>query len=111
MPRFRPGLCAHNVSLAAAVLKKYDYSGPLALSWDDTDLEPAISIFQESKDTCVVIGSTDGELRVESYDEIEHVLEKARLHPAQKVKDSFIGQGSNQYQSNMCNSCSFAFGS
>jgi len=82
MPKFRPGLSA---SLAASVLKKYNYSGPVSLSWDDTDLEPAISVFQESKDICVVIGSTDGELRVESYDEIESVIKKARLYPAQKV--------------------------
>ena len=90
MPKFRPGLSAHNISLAAAILKKYDYSGSIALSWDDTDLEPAISVFQESKDICVVIGSTDGELRVESYDEIEGVLERARLYPAQKVGSNYF---------------------
>ena len=65
---------------------KYDYSGPGALCCDDTNLEPAISVFQESKDICVVIGCTDGELRVESYYDIESVLETARLHPAQKVR-------------------------
>jgi len=85
MPRFRPGISAHNVDLAAAVLKKYDYAGPLSLSWDDTELEPAISIYQESKDVCIIVGSVDGELRVESQDAIESVFENAKLKKANKV--------------------------
>jgi len=79
MPRFRPGISAHNVGLAAAVLKKYDYAGPLSLSWDDTELEPAISIYQESKDVCIVVGSVDGP------DAIERVFENAKLNKVDKV--------------------------
>lgn len=85
MPRFHPGLSAHNITLATAVLKKYNYAGPLALSWDDTDLEPAIAIYQESKNACVIIGSTEGTLRVESLDAIEQVFENACLQKAEKV--------------------------
>lgn len=85
MPRFHPGLSAHNIAFASAVLKKYDYAGPLALSWDDTELEPAIAIYQESKNVCIIIGSTDGTLRVESHDQIEQVFENARLNQAEKV--------------------------
>lgn len=62
MPRFQPGLSAHNIELAKALLKKYDYSGPLALSWDDTALEPAISISQETKGAWVVIESVEGNI-------------------------------------------------
>jgi len=67
------------------LLEKYEYCGPLALSWDDTELEPAISVFQQSKDVCVVIGSVDGELLVKSYEDIERVLENAQLNKAEKV--------------------------
>lgn len=70
---------------AVEVLKKYQYTGPLAISWDDTELEPAISIFQESKNACLIIGSTDGVLRVESQDEIDRVFEQAQLNKASKV--------------------------
>jgi len=85
MPRFQPGLSANNIALAATLIKKYEYYGPLALSWDDTELEPAISVFQKSKDVCIVIGSVDGELLVRSYDDIERVLQKAQLDKAEKV--------------------------
>lgn len=85
MPRFQPGLSAENVALAAALLKKYEYCGPLALSWDDTELEPAISVFQKSKDVCIIIGGVDGELLVQSYEDIECVLQKAQLSKAEKV--------------------------
>jgi len=88
MPRFRPGISAHNVDLAAAVLKKYNYTGPFSLSWDDTELEPAISIYQESKSVCIVVGSVDGELRVESQDAIDRVFENAKLNKADKVCSS-----------------------
>lgn len=81
MPRFQPGLSADNIALASALIKKY---GPLALSWDDTELEPAISVFQKSKDVCIVIGSVDGELLVQSYDDIGCVLQKAQLNKAEK---------------------------
>ena len=84
MPHFQPGLSADNIALASALIKKYDYHGPLALSWDDTELEPAISVFQKSKDVCIVIGSVDGELLVQSYDDIECVLQKAQLNKAEK---------------------------
>ena len=85
MPQFQPGLSADNIALASALIKKYDYHGPLALSWDDTELEPAISVFQKSKDVCIIIGSVDGELLVQSYDDIERVLQKAQLNKAEKV--------------------------
>ncbi|KAF8803503.1 hypothetical protein BYT27DRAFT_7259964 [Phlegmacium glaucopus] len=87
MPRFQPGLSADNhITLAAALIKKYEYYGPLALSWDDTELEPAISVFQKSKDVCIVIGSVDGELLVQSYDDIDCVLQKAQLDKAEKLR-------------------------
>lgn len=85
IPRFQPGISANNVALAAALIKKYEYHGPLALSWDDTELEPAISVFQQSKDVCVVIGSVDGELLVESYEDIERVHQNAQLSKSEKV--------------------------
>jgi len=89
MPCFQPGLSAENVVLAAALLKMYKYYGPLTLSWDDMDLEPVISVFQKSKDVCIIIGGVDGELLVQSYEDIGHVLQKAQLNKAEKV--SWLG--------------------
>ncbi|KAF8156928.1 hypothetical protein B0H34DRAFT_657929 [Crassisporium funariophilum] len=86
MPRLRPGISGYNVTLARDVIERLNYSGPIGLSWDDTDLEPAISVYQESKEACMVIGSVDGELRVESHEDIERVLENARLKPADKLR-------------------------
>jgi len=90
MPRFQPGLSAENIALAATLLEKYEYHGPLTLSWDDTELEPAISVFQKSRDVCIVIGSVDGELLVQSYEDIERVLQNAQLNKAEKVSQLFF---------------------
>lgn len=49
LPSFRPGISALNVGRAAEVLKKLDYTGPLALSWDDTALEAAIQSTKSPK--------------------------------------------------------------
>ncbi|KAJ6631075.1 hypothetical protein B0H10DRAFT_2159919 [Mycena sp. CBHHK59/15] len=60
LPRFRPDISALNVAMVADVLKKLNYTGPLVLSWDDTALEAALSIYQESKDVCLILGGVDG---------------------------------------------------
>ncbi|GLB36846.1 putative ulp1 protease family, C-terminal catalytic domain [Lyophyllum shimeji] len=86
MPRIRPGISGYNVSLALDVIERLNYSGPIGLSWDDTDLEPAISIYQESKETCMVIGSVNEELCVKSHEDIQRILENARLKPADKLR-------------------------
>ncbi|KAJ3513597.1 hypothetical protein NMY22_g14994 [Coprinellus aureogranulatus] len=85
-PRFQPGFSRENIVAVADLLTKYDYHGPLALSWDDTELAPAISIYQESKDICVVIGGGDDVVRVGPNDSIDDVLANARLNKATKLR-------------------------
>ncbi|KAK6984479.1 hypothetical protein R3P38DRAFT_2575912 [Favolaschia claudopus] len=69
MPEFLPGINAFNVWRARTVLDTLKYNGPLALSWDDTSLEAALSIHQKSKDVCVILGSTDGAITVNEGDD------------------------------------------
>jgi hypothetical protein len=85
VPSFRPGFSALNVGRAAEVLKKLDYTGPLALSWDDTALEAAISIHAESKDVCLILGASEGIIRVTEKDDLDALFEKAQLQKADKV--------------------------
>ncbi|KAJ7602229.1 hypothetical protein DFH06DRAFT_1351512 [Mycena polygramma] len=79
MPAFRPGISALNAGRAAEVLKKLDYTGPLALSWDDTasSLEEAISVHAESEEVCLIPGATDSVIRVTEKDDLDSLFEKA----------------------------------
>ncbi|KAJ7627921.1 hypothetical protein DFH06DRAFT_1006609, partial [Mycena polygramma] len=77
MPAFRPGISALNAGRAAEVLKKLDYTGPLALSWDDTALEEAISVHAESEEVCLIPGATDSVIRVTEKDDLDALFEKA----------------------------------
>jgi basic membrane lipoprotein Med (substrate-binding protein (PBP1-ABC) superfamily) len=86
LPGFRPGISALNVGRAADVLKKLDYHGPLALSWDDTALEAAISIHAESKDVCLILGAVEGVIRVTEQNDLDDLFEKAQLQKADKVR-------------------------
>jgi len=52
--------------MAAEELEKLDYCGPLALSWDDTDLEQSLSVWNEGNDVWTVLGGSDGPIRVTS---------------------------------------------
>ncbi|KAF9522037.1 hypothetical protein CPB83DRAFT_899987 [Crepidotus variabilis] len=56
------------------------------LDLNNTALESALAVFQESKDTCLIIGAEDGEIRVGSYDDIEVVLADASLKKADKLR-------------------------
>ncbi|KAJ7077204.1 hypothetical protein C8R43DRAFT_1083442 [Mycena crocata] len=87
VPGFRPGISALNVGRAAEFLNKLGYKGPLALSWDDTALEAAISIHSESKDVCLILGATQGVIRVTEKDDLDDLFEKAQLQKADKVWD------------------------
>lgn len=70
---------------AAAVLRGYNYNGPLGLSWDDTALEPAISIFEESKAAYLILGGTEGPIKVVGEDDLDTVFKQAQLNKAEKV--------------------------
>ncbi|KAJ6524888.1 hypothetical protein DFH09DRAFT_1372073 [Mycena vulgaris] len=86
LPRFGPGILGTNVARAVDILIKLEYSGPLSLSCDDTALEPAISVFQETKTTCLVLGGIDGPITVTDEDDIDAVLKAAQLKKADKLR-------------------------
>ncbi|KAH7910134.1 hypothetical protein BJ138DRAFT_1114345 [Hygrophoropsis aurantiaca] len=86
MPRFEPGFSENNIREAAASIARLNYHGPLALSWDDTDLEKALTAWQESKDSWVILGATQGPIRVSSVDDIDNVFRKAQLQMAEKLR-------------------------
>ncbi|KAF8173724.1 hypothetical protein K438DRAFT_1920853 [Mycena galopus ATCC 62051] len=86
LPRFEPDISAANISRAVNVLKKLNYSGPLALSWDDTSLEAALAVYQKSKDLCVILGSIDGAIPVTENDDLDDLFAKAQLRKADKLR-------------------------
>jgi len=71
--------------MAADVLKKLDFRGPLALSWDDTDLEQSLSVWSEGNDTFVLLGGSNGPIRVTSVDAVEALFDDPKLKKADKV--------------------------
>ncbi|KAJ6576331.1 hypothetical protein B0H10DRAFT_2236446 [Mycena sp. CBHHK59/15] len=86
MPKFLPDISAVNVARASEVLKKLDYSGPLSLAWDDTALEAALSVHQQSKDVCLILGSVDGAITVAENDDLDALFAKAQLRKADKLR-------------------------
>lgn len=85
LPGFEPGLSAANVAAALAVLRHYGYTGPLALSCDDTNLEPALSIFQQSKDAYMIVGGIGDPIKVMKKDDLDEVFERAQSVKGSKV--------------------------
>lgn len=85
LPRFEAGISVANVKMAAETLKKLDYNGPLALSWDDTDLEQALSVWDEGNDVWVILGGADGPIRVTSAEAVDALFDDPKLKKAEKV--------------------------
>ncbi|KAJ7176926.1 hypothetical protein C8R46DRAFT_1346848 [Mycena filopes] len=86
LPKFEPDISALNVARARKVLDKLDYKGPLALSWDDTALEAALTVHQKSKDVCVILGGADGAIYVKEEDDLDALFATAQLHKADKLR-------------------------
>ncbi|KAJ7173525.1 hypothetical protein C8R46DRAFT_1255776 [Mycena filopes] len=85
-PRFQPDISAFNVAMAQDILRKLKYDGPVGLSWDDTALEACISVYQESKDICLILGGADGAIRVTENDDLDALFEAAKLRKADKLR-------------------------
>lgn len=85
-PRFQPGFSALNIASAKAVLTRLDYHGPLTLSWDDMELEPAVALWQETKSSaCVIVGGANGVIEVTANEDFEKVFEEVSSNKAKKV--------------------------
>ncbi|TEB28899.1 hypothetical protein FA13DRAFT_1793737 [Coprinellus micaceus] len=70
--RFQPGFSPANFVAAAETLRQYDCRGLIALSWDDTQLEPAISAHKDA----------DGVIRVEEGSDLDTIFVQAQLKQA-----------------------------
>ncbi|KAH7918497.1 hypothetical protein BV22DRAFT_1134542 [Leucogyrophana mollusca] len=85
-PRFQPGISNVNIDWAAKTLRELPYSGPLSLAWDDTDLEKALPVWQQSESAWAILGSVQGPIHVNTVDEVDKAFEEARLEKAEKLR-------------------------
>lgn len=90
--RFQPDFADVNFKNAAECIKELNFDGPTSVAWDDTDLEKARSIWQETKDAWLVIGGANGSIRVQSEEEIDAIFEQAGLENADKVRQDIHDQ-------------------
>ena len=90
LPRFEAGISLKNILAAAEVLKKLDFHGPLALSWDDTDLEQSLSVWDEGKDVWVILGGSNGPVRVTSPEAVDALFDDPALKKADKVRSEIF---------------------
>ena len=69
-------------------LKSLDYDGPLALSCDDTKLFATFRLFwDENENSHVLVGGTDGPIRVADPDSVREVIKLAKAEKATKVRN------------------------
>ncbi|KAI0067574.1 hypothetical protein BV25DRAFT_1876116 [Artomyces pyxidatus] len=85
-PKFQAGISRTNIQRVAERLMLLDYRGPIALSWDDTDLEKALSVWQSAKSQWTVVGATQGVFTVKSLDEVDLLFENLQLDRAEKLR-------------------------
>jgi hypothetical protein len=71
--------------MVTEVLRKLDFHGPIALSWDNTDLEQSMSVWDEGDDVWVILGGSDGPIRVTSAEAVDALFEDPELKKADKV--------------------------
>lgn len=84
-PKFLPGIDASNFDVAAKVLEDLDYHGPTTLSYDDTELEKALSVYETSKGCLQVIGHAGGPIPVAAEDDLDTLFVNTNLCKASKV--------------------------
>ncbi|EIW76421.1 hypothetical protein CONPUDRAFT_131026 [Coniophora puteana RWD-64-598 SS2] len=76
-----------NVSRALTYLDAIAYKGPVAMSVDDTKLEPSLSlIWDPARESYLLIGSEDGPLAVSDPDELGDLLEQHKDKKATKLR-------------------------
>ncbi|VDB87010.1 unnamed protein product [Peniophora sp. CBMAI 1063] len=85
-PRFAAGFSAANVQRVVETLQRLSYNGPLALAWDDTDLEKALSVWQSSKDAWTIIGAVQGSVVVKSVQDVDAFFADQQIERASKLR-------------------------
>ena len=75
--------------MAKDMLRRLDYDGPTALSWDDTDMEETLDAWQAVKDRgtdCwTVIGGEKGPIRVTTLGAVDEIFGDSDFRKADKV--------------------------
>lgn len=84
-PKFAPGISLVNMDAAAKVLKDLDYHGPVTLSYDDTELEKALSVYETSEGFLQVIGKAGGPIDIAQSSNLDDVFADATIVKASKV--------------------------
>ncbi|KZP05037.1 hypothetical protein FIBSPDRAFT_903813 [Athelia psychrophila] len=73
-PNFAPGIVAVNIDAAAKVLEDLQYHGPVTLSYDDTELEKALSVYEHSKGFLQVVGGVNVPIQVNMDDDLDKIF-------------------------------------
>ncbi|KAJ7580404.1 hypothetical protein C8J56DRAFT_1006450 [Mycena floridula] len=86
-PSFPIGITPRTFTLAAAHLENLNYSGPVALSCDDTKLSPALRPFWDSdRQGFCMLGSTGEPLLVANPELLEQAIQQANIQKATKLR-------------------------
>ncbi|KAJ7586218.1 hypothetical protein C8J56DRAFT_1052590 [Mycena floridula] len=86
-PSFPIGITPRTFTLAAAHLENLNYSGPVALSCDDTKLSPALRPFWDSdRQGFCMLGSTGEPLLVANPELPEQAIQQANIQKATKLR-------------------------
>ena len=84
-PKFSPGIVAANIDAAVRVLQDLNYHGPVTLSYDDTELEKALSVYEDSNGSLQVVGGANGPITVNRDDDLDVVFSNPNIIKASKV--------------------------
>lgn len=84
-PKFEPGISPVNMDAAAKMLKDLSYNGPVTLSYDDTELEKALSVYEKSEEFIQVIGKVGEPMDVCRTANLDAVFADATIVKASKV--------------------------
>ncbi|KAF7967550.1 hypothetical protein HWV62_33948 [Athelia sp. TMB] len=70
-PKFALGFNVANIDAVVKIIHDLQYHGPVTLSYDDTELEKALSVYEVSKEFLQVVGNVGEPLRVDREDDID----------------------------------------
>lgn len=76
---------AVNIDAAAKVLEDLQYHGPVTLSYDDTELEKALSVYEHSKGFLQVVGGVNVPIQVNMDDDLDKIFGDPNIIKALKV--------------------------
>lgn len=68
------------------MLESLQYHGPVTLSYDDTELEKALSVYEHSKGFLQVVGGANGPIQVNKHDDLDKIFGDPNIIKASKVR-------------------------